>query len=148
MSQGVLWPKIRLLGKKLWPLAREQTDRQRLPYEGFSLSSFCLCYERSNMIFRTISRDVSFRFSKLWRSTVLGPFFRVIYVCGQATGYTLWPSNPIFWTYDFQNNIPEVFFFRFSKLWCLTALGLFFGYFCRFSIVRTEYFYVFLQWKT
>ena len=56
-------------------------------------------------------------------------FFRVIYVCGQATGYTLWPSNPIFWTYDFQNNIPEVFFFRFSKLWCLTALGLFFGYF-------------------
>ena len=28
MSQWVLCPKIRLLGKKLWPVAREQTDRQ------------------------------------------------------------------------------------------------------------------------
>ena len=56
MSQGVLCQKIRFLGQKLWPLAGEQTHTQThrgfnywVPYQGFSISSFCLWYERSNI---------------------------------------------------------------------------------------------------
>ena len=51
MSQGVLCQKITLLGQKLSPAAREHTDRgfnDWVPYQSFSLSSFCLWYERSN----------------------------------------------------------------------------------------------------
>ena len=57
MSQGVLCQKIRFLGQKPWPVAGEHTDRHThthrgfnywVPYQGFSISSFCLWYERSN----------------------------------------------------------------------------------------------------
>ena len=58
MSQGVLYQKIRFLGKKPWPVAGEHTHRHTdtqthrgfnpwVPYQGFSISSFCLWYERS-----------------------------------------------------------------------------------------------------
>jgi len=57
MSQGVLCQKIRFLGQKLWPVACEQTDRQTHrgfkdwePYQGFSLSSFCLWSDMSGSI--------------------------------------------------------------------------------------------------
>ena len=61
MSQGVLCQKIRFLGQKPWPVAGEHTDTDTqthrhtdrgfnpwVPYQGFSISSFCLWYERSN----------------------------------------------------------------------------------------------------
>ena len=53
MSQGVLCQKIRFLGQKLWPVARSQTDRgfkEYRPYQGLSLSSFCLWSDMSGLI--------------------------------------------------------------------------------------------------
>ena len=58
MSQGVLCQKIRFLGQKLWPVACEQTHRgfnNWEPYQGFSLSSFCLWSDMSGLI-ESISR--------------------------------------------------------------------------------------------
>ena len=44
MSQGVLCQKIRFLGQKLWPVAREQTDR----HTHTEYPILCLWYKRSN----------------------------------------------------------------------------------------------------
>ena len=55
MSKGVLCLKIRFLGQKLWPVACEHIHtgfNHWVPYQGFSLSSFCLWSDMSGPINR------------------------------------------------------------------------------------------------